>query len=665
MDRERARDYINAQEPTFLQRAKKSGYICPVCNQGATKGQGITHPTGENVTKGAGRGLLWHCVECGKERSTLGLYALRFGIPDDREHYPEILESAAAYYGIKLDGSPAPRSTLQRNSREQYTHTDTHTHNKEPQDFSAFYREAAAHLQETDYPQRRGLSQEICSRYQIGYVSAWKHPKAPNAPSSPRLIIPISAGSYLARDTRQEIPEEQEAYKKSKVKGAEGASWTFNRQALQTAAQPVYIVEGELDALSIIDAGGEAVAIGSTAYTGRFLQELQESRPAQPLIIALDNDKAGSAAAEQLEAGLEAQGIPFYRHNPAGAYKDANERLQADRAGLQAAVEQGAAMAQERIEEQEQERREEYYSRNNAAAHLQAFVDGIKESANTPAIPTGFKKLDAALDGGLYEGLYTVGAISSLGKTTFCLQIADQIAQYGHDVLIFSLEMARNELISKSISRHTLQRVLATGGSTSNAKTARGITAGERWKNYRPEEVALIQDAIADYGRYAHSIYILEGIGDIGAQQIRETVQEHISVTGSSPVILVDYLQILAPYNDRATDKQNTDAAVKALKHISRDYKTPVIAISSLNRMNYNNPINMEAFKESGAIEYSSDVLIGLQLEGAGKPGFDAQAEKRKDPREIELVILKNRGGKLADNIRYEYYPMFNLFKET
>ena len=70
----------------------------------------------------------------------------------------------------------------------------------------------------------------------------------------------------------------------------------------------------------------------------------------------------------------------------------------------------------------------------------------------------------------------------------------------------------------------------------------------------------------------------------------------------------------------------------------------------------------MEAFKESGAVEYSSDTLIGLQLKGAGKKDFDPTEEKRKDPRQIELVILKNRQGKVGDKILFEYYPMFNYF---
>ena len=70
------------------------------------------------------------------------------------------------------------------------------------------------------------------------------------------------------------------------------------------------------------------------------------------------------------------------------------------------------------------------------------------------------------------------------------------------------------------------------------------------------------------------------------------------------------------------------------------------------------------SFKESGAIEYSSDVLIGLQLRGAGEATFDPTEAKKKNPRQIEAVILKNRNGRVGEKIEFEYYPMFNYFTE-
>jgi replicative DNA helicase len=130
----------------------------------------------------------------------------------------------------------------------------------------------------------------------------------------------------------------------------------------------------------------------------------------------------------------------------------------------------------------------------------------------------------------------------------------------------------------------------------------------------------------------------------------------------------------------RATDKQNTDKTVLELKRISRDYKLPVIGISSFNRDNYTAPVNMAAFKESGAIEYSSDVLIGLQYQGMDYQEGEADGARQKRIRklnkdndmaaregrgiEIELKVLKARNGGKGTSDPLTFYPMFNSFIE-
>lgn len=598
-------------------------------------------------------GTHYKCFKCGLYGDVLELYGKRYNLSG----FTEQIEGAAAFYGIAPGYQNQPKS-------ERYTHNTMHTstytqQQAEPeQDHTSLYREAHQNLSATDYLQRRGISQEVAERFNLGYVESWRHPKAPTAPASPRLIIPTSPHSYLARDTRQELTEAQEKYCKSKV----GSVRIFNSKALQSSSKPIFIVEGELDALSVIEAGGEAVATGSASNRRLLLEMLEGQKPAQPLIIAMDNDEAGDKAAKELTEGLQRLNIPAYRLNPYGEHKDANEALMANREAFKAAIAQAESLdgAQSLLEMER-----EAYLKQSTAHYLQGFINGIAESVNTPYISTGFSKLDGVLDGGLYEGLYIVGAISALGKTTLITQIADQIAQGGQDVLIVSLEMARTELMAKSISRHTAKEVLESGGNMRNAKTTRGITTGKRYQGYNQAEHELIQTAIERYKEYAGRIFILEGVGDIGALEVREAVGKHRTFTGRAPVVVIDYLQILAPYNDRATDKQNTDKAVMELKRISRDYKTPVIGISSFNRENYKEAVSMKAFKESGAVEYSSDVLIGLQFEGAGKKDFNEEEASNREPRAIELVILKNRNGKARSRVPFNYYPMFNYFIEA
>ena len=624
---------INEREPAFLSRdGKGKGFVCPNCGSGSG-------PKGTGLHRDPGSPTHWKCFACGGYYDTLDLYGLAFGFKD----FQQKLSGAAAYFGLT---APTPIKAKKKLCQNAPQSPET--------DCTAFFKAAQARLSETDYPQRRGLSASTCARFGLGYDPQWKNPKAPDSvPASPRLIIPTGKTSYLARDVRSQNELTDQAAKYTKVKV--GKTRLFNAEAIDTAAKPVYIVEGEIDAMSIVEAGGEAVALGSASNVHLLMERIREHRPAQPLILALDNDERGQKASAELEEALKAESVTYFVYNPCGEAKDANEALQMAPESFIRRVGDG-----ERLPEMERLS----YLKTSAQGHLAAFIDGIAQSVDTPCLPTGFKTLDDALDGGLYEGLYIVGAISSLGKTTLVTQIGDQVAAGGHDVLIFSLEMARTELMAKSLSRHTLELALAAKMGTIYAKTARGITDGMRYARYGDREREIIRQAVVQYANYAGRIFIEEGVGDIDVTRIRERIARHIDLTGNTPVVIVDYLQIVAPYNERATDKQNMDKTVLELKRISRDFKLPMVAVSSLNRMSYGQKISMEAFKESGAIEYSSDVLIGLQLRGAGEAGFDPTEAKKKNPREIEAVILKHRNGQVGGKIAFEYYPMFNFFKE-
>ena len=658
MDRVTAKEDIKNREPDFLEPARQkinghTSYICPICGNGSgSSGDGIA------LDPHSKRGKRYKCFVCGLSEDVIGLWKCHTGQTDDKEAFKSLYE----YYGLQVDTKPTAQESFREstkskpkvNDTQKNIHTNAYTQADTPNNME-YYRECQKHITETDYPQKRGLSSEVVAKYMLGYDAHYS--KGTGSREWKALIIPTGSSSYVARNTDPQA-EKKDRYRKS------GASQLFNtKEALGQDAQPVFIVEGELDALSIVEVGGQAVGLGSTANYRQLLERLKTKKPEKPLILALDNDEDGASTTESLAKGLTELGVSYNLASLYGDQKDANSLLLKDRGalreGVRKAVEEALSQQEEELEAQKEE-----YLKTSTASHLQESIDGIADSVNTPFIPTGFKKLDGVLEGGLYEGLYILGAISSLGKTTLALQIADQIAECGQDVLIFSLEMARSELMAKSISRLTVLDVLENKGNLRDAKTTRGITTGTRYKDYSRTETELIQRAIKAYGAYAGNIYIHEGIGDIGTDQIRETVKKHILFTGKKPTVLIDYIQILAPADIRATDKQNTDKAVLELKRLSRDFKIPVLGISSFNRANYSVAVTMEAFKESGSLEYGSDVLIGLQLKGAGGKGFNANEAKQKNPREIELVVLKNRNGATGKTIDFEYYPLFNYFKE-
>lgn len=672
MNREEARQYIRMRAKDYLKpdRSKK-GFICPICGSGSgNHGTGITTKDGTQFTCWAG---------CFTNADIIDIIGQEYGLQD----YNEKLYKAAEIFNITIESGYSGRSSaredfapayqnqpkIERNTQESI-HNNTYTQQTAPAeaDYTDFFLQANKDILKTSY--HRGLSLDTLNRFKVGYVESWRHPKAPNAPASPRLIIPTSRHSYLARDTRSELTPKQQKYSKSKV----GKVRIFNSRALQQSQKPIFVVEGELDALSIIEVGGEAIALGSVANKRVLLTMLETQRPAQPLILALDNDEAGKKTTGELVEGLERLQIPFYRIDVAKPYKDANEALNRDRAALTEAVEQA-----ENIEAEALAAEKEILKREAVLYYLPDFLKNIQESKQAAFIPTGFGSLDSILDGGLYAGLYIVGAISSLGKTTFVTQVGDAIAKQGQDVLLFSLEMARNELIGKSISRLTLIKDLEENGSTEHAKTTRGILTGTRYKYYSEEEQRIIKEAVAEYGKYGENLYITEGIGNVGVEEIREKVKRHIQITGKAPVVIIDYLQIITPADARSTDKQNCDKAVLELKRLSRDYSIPIIGISSFNRDNYTAPVNLASFKESGAIEYSSDVLIGLQYEGMDYQEGEADGARQKRIRDlmrkseqqgrsgqaqkIQVKILKNRNGSKGYAL-LDFYPMFNYFTE-
>lgn len=602
------------------------------------------------------------CFACGAGYDIFDLIGIDYGLTEQKD----IFAKAYELYNITIDKTaPAQQKPAQKQE------------DKKPVNYISYYEKCRAALSGSpaqEYLSSRGISEAVAQRFWLGY-----DPKKDtfNINEDGRnsfttwqvLIIPTGEGSYISRNIDKPVePAKKNRYRK------QGASLIFNSRALYEAQQPIFVVEGEIDALSIIEVGGDAIGLGSTSNYKQLINLLAKEKTAQPLVLALDQDEEGRTAEDKLAEELNSLQIPFYRYNITGAAKDANEALLANRDSFKETIAEISRLPEMQQKAVEEAIKDEY-KKTCAASCLQDFLGGITEAANTPAISTGFYNLDELLDGGLYEGLYIMGAISSLGKTTFALQIIEQIAQQGQDVLIFSLEMSRHELIAKSISRLTY----LAADNKRDAKTTRGITAGARYKKYSQTERALINNALAAYKDYAQHIYIHEGIGNIGAEQVKEIVQKHISITGNKPVVLIDYLQILAPYEVRASDKQNTDKATLELKRLSRDCKIPVIGISSFNRDNYTAPVNNASFKESGAIEYSADVLIGLQYEGMDyrdgeKDGvrqtrirtlikdMERQAEQG-GAQKIQVKVLKNRNGRKGQTV-FDFYAMFNCFKE-
>jgi replicative DNA helicase len=516
------------------------------------------------------------------------------------------------------------------------------------EDYSAYIDACHARIGELDLKQLRGLCSTI-KRFKIGYDPAW-HSHG-NRGTWKALIIPKGKYAFTVRNM------DPDADKNSRYDKTLGPHPIFNQEAFDGDA-PVFITEGAFDALSIMEVGGEAVALEGLA-TGKLLQLLEQKKPAKPVILALDNDQRGQETEAELIADLSQRGIPFLQADLTGDRKDANEAFNSLEAVNFIQAVQNTINSIKSEEDRAREETRARYQGITAAANLEAFFAETKKGRK--AYPTGFSLLDEQLRGGLFEGLTIVGAITSAGKTTLAMQMADYMAQAGHDVLIFSLETSRHELMGRSISRETLVKSFMNRESIYKGMTFRDIMDGE------PGE--MLEAASTAYSQYAGHLYIFQSLGKIGTRRIRAEVEGLTNEKGAAPVVIVDYLQLLGPNEGERFQgaKETMDAAVTDLKCLAVDFKTPVILISSFNRDNYSKDANLASFKESGGIEYSADLLLGLQYEGAGKQGWNQEkAEQAADmnPRKMELKIMKNRNGAWGQRISMDYYAPFNFFRE-
>lgn len=659
MDRQAAIEEIRSSwRRLYPADSKGKGIICPLCGSGSgAHGTGITGDS----THGKPNSL--KCWSCGFTGDVLDLIQQETGAD-----FNTAINNAAADLGIIIDAynsverakrdfssaddkKPAAANTTPKNATEQPTEATT--------DYTAYYEQCRSNLSKPaaiSYLTARGISTDTAAAFGIGFDAEWKSPtviknqlaKGSSWQPEPtaRIIMPVSKNHYIARAVSSSVKE----YAKMNETGG-GKAGIFNTAALYSDAEAVFIVEGIFDALSIIEIGADAIALNSTSNAEQLLKTIEQHPTAATLILCLDADEPGQRAQNALKEGLTRLNVSYVAADITGRFKDPNEALTGDIKAFKEAIRKAAAQATAKPD--------------NVSSYIdnlmQEEIAKLKDAAERK---TGFRRLDE-LSGGLYPGLYVIAATSSLGKTTFSHQIADNLAEAGSDVLFFSMEQSRLELVSKSLAR-----------MTAKADRAKAVTSLSIRKGFTNDAV---RTAATEYKKnIADRLSIIEGNFNCNIAFIGDYVRRYIKRNNCSPIVIIDYLQILQPAEDnkRATTKETVDNTVTELKRISREHDLTVFIISSVNRANYLTPIDFESLKESGGIEYTADVIWGLQLQCLNEPLFSQankikekrqriRQEKAAEPRKIELLCLKNRYGIANYSCGFDYYPANDLYVQT
>lgn len=691
LDRETAKERIKEQISCveFLEKTRNGGpnsYCCPFpgCETGRhdKKTGGVKIWDRDAPDK---RGFKeFKCFACGKSGDVIKAYQLKTGAD-----YFAAISQLAARIGITISEDRKPAQTVRAKTTGKAEKTEADKMQKTEQaptepraDYTGYYEKCRERLEDPAalaYLEKRGISIETAKKYGLGFDPAADPANAPGGSGRvlfpcPRLIIPTSPDHYVGRQTSGE-----EKFPKLNPKG--GHTGFFNLEALKKPG-PVFVVEGVFDAMSIDEAGGEVISLNSTSNARAFIEILEKERPAAFPVLCMDNDQPGKNATAILQAGLDRLKIPYLlaTDDICGDQKDANDVWREDRdifikivAAIKARAEELAAAAPEdpetpAAEDPQAPEPEEDPRPDNTDRYIDAFFDRDIEKFKDTGVKTGFDPLDNKI-GALYPGLYALAAGTSCGKTTFALQLADQIARDGTDVLFFSLEQSRFELVSKSLARIIYE-------SPERTK----IDSLDIRKGSRRD---LVDQAILKYKKdIGDRISIIEGNFKTDVDYICRYIEAYVKRNPGRrpPVVFIDYLQILqAEIEASQTVRKQIDNYVTQFKRLTRDLNMTMFIISSLNRSAYYKPFGGDGLKESGGIEYTCDVVWGLQFDCCREKMFRNKetSDMAKDdrisraaqetPRQMNLVCVKNRYGEKNWNFYCQYnskYDYFNVIYE-
>ena len=273
----------------------------------------------------------------------------------------------------------------------------------------------------------------------------------------------------------------------------------------------------------------------------------------------------------------------------------------------------------------------------------------------------------------LYPGLAILGGQASLGKTTFAVNTACKLLERGEHVLFFSLEQTTAEIMTKFAARYIYEQDNYT--QTDNIKLKNGLRDSETC-----EYLGQLTEKLAN-------LYIIESNFEATAQGIISTIDTYIKTRGVIPIVIIDYLQIIAPPEEcRSSSKTDyIDENLKALKKWQKENGIFILLLSSFNRANNYEPVSYESFLYTSAIEFTCDYVFGLQLQLLDpdnedfyiKKGIKGGEQEQKsfekkrlvheaqaqiNPKKVQFVSLKNRNGKQLFKANFDYYPAHDFF---
>ena len=262
------------------------------------------------------KGNICNCFVCGEKYNIFRLVGMEYDLKGFKAQKEKVIE---LYRNRELiqDANSTIYSKKNIEVELETASQQKETKEKKYHELDYYYLECKKRINETEYLQRRGISKEVQDRYNIGYDPNFKNG------TWKALIIPTTHYSFTARNTDVNSEDRLRKVGKSEI---------FNYWELeQNKKENFYIVEGEIDALSVAEIGKKAIALGSVNNINLFINKLKNDFPENKFYLMLDNDNQGIKAQEELYNKMKKLNLNVENTKVLGKYKDPNEFLVADR----------------------------------------------------------------------------------------------------------------------------------------------------------------------------------------------------------------------------------------------------------------------------------------------------------------------------------------------
>lgn len=294
---------------------------------------------------------------------------------------------------------------------------------------------------------------------------------------------------------------------------------------------------------------------------------------------------------------------------------------------------------------------------NDYLRYTVAGVSTLSRHANhvltkPPKIQTGVPELSNVIGGGYpVGGLTVIGGAPNVGKTTLAVQSAVNMSKEGTPSLFLSLDMSEYEIINKVYSQVSYELNGVKGYTLKDIADKKLFLKNEDNKK--------IIKKVNEIGKYMTVVdmmneTVLSWITERkkAENEYKDTMWEKICCLLDTytdiyehPVVFIDNLQQLVGYAGDDVGKVGVDKAINTLKLLARTYEVPIVLISILNRSSYEKPIDLTAFKESGAIDFAVSTAIGIEpkyvTDGDTEMNMDVFRESPR--RDITIKCIKSR----------------------